>query len=190
MEPFPLHSARLTLNQPIASDIDRIAEYCSDPLFERFMATPWPYDRDNAGWFVSSHVPEAWSHGTEWTWAIREADDTPLLGIISVRLERGMVGYWLGAPHRGRGVMPEALGTVIDAIFERTTLDTLRWECVVGNHASCRVAQKAGFVFTGERPGTVPGRDGVCVLSWTGELHRDGSRPPSQQWPLSSAPPR
>ncbi|HXH34172.1 MAG TPA: GNAT family N-acetyltransferase [Plantibacter sp.] len=183
MDPFSLHTERLVLGQPTASDIDDIAGYCTEPEFERFMTTPWPYEREDARFFVDEHVPRGWSSGTEWTWSIREADGENVLGVVGVRMNSGMVGYWLGRPHRGRGIMPEALEAVIDAVFERSDWSEVRWECVVGNTASMRVAEKLGFRFTGAALGIVPGRDGALVESWTGRLGRDDDRSAQPGWP-------
>ena len=57
MHPFELTTARLVLNQPNADDVEDIARYCTDPLFEQFMVTPWPYERQHAEWFVEQAVP-------------------------------------------------------------------------------------------------------------------------------------
>lgn len=173
MQPFDLGTPRFVLDQPAASDIDDIATYCADPVFESFMVTPWPYERSHAASFVEEYVPGGWDRGDEWTWAIREAPDGPLLGVVGVRLGTGMIGYWVGAPHRGRGVMPEAVDAVADAFFARTDADQMLWECVVGNEASRRVAEKSGFRMTGERPGTIPARGGSDAPAWTGVLTRD-----------------
>lgn len=184
MDPFVLRTDRLVLDQPGGRDIDDIARYCTDPVFERYLVTPWPYERAHAEGFVNDYVLSGWSSGSEWTWAIRMDAGAPLLGVVGVRLASGMVGYWLGAAHRGRGILPEALGVVIDAVFERTDRERVLWECVVGNVASMRVAQKCGFRFTGEAPGLILGRDGSPTLSWTGELDREGPREPTADWPI------
>lgn len=136
MDAFPLETARLTLDQPTAADVDDIARFCAEPVFDRFMVTPWPYERQHAVGFIEEYVPNGWAQNTEWTWAIREHGAADLLGVISVRLDGGMVGYWLGALYRGRGILPEALETVVDAVFARTELDRVRWECTRGNVAS------------------------------------------------------
>ncbi|MBT8796521.1 GNAT family N-acetyltransferase [Microbacterium flavum] len=183
MSPFPLPTERLMLDQPTDADVDTIAGFCTDPVFERFMVTPWPYEREHAVGFVDEYVPAGWAQDTEWTWAIRAHDSAPLLGVLSVRKAGGMVGYWLGAPHRGHGILPEALGAVIDAVFARTELDRVRWECTVGNLASMRVAQKCGFRFTGEHTGRIPARDGSPILAWNGELLRTDDRTPKPGWP-------
>lgn len=183
MTPFSLRTARLVLNQPTLADVDDIARYCADPVFEHYMTTPWPYTRDDAVGFIGGYVADGWAEDREWTWAIRDSDAGPLRGVIGVRVPWGMVGYWLGAEHRGRGLMPEALDAVIDATFARTAIDEVLWECVLGNVASMRVAQKSGFRYTGAQPGQVRGRDGGQSASWTGALGRDDDRSPKPGWP-------
>jgi len=189
MTPFSVRTARLVLNQPTIADADDIIAYCSDPVFEHYLTIPWPYTRDDAVGFVEGYVAEGWAENREWTWAIRDADAGPLLGVIGVRMERGMVGYWLGAEHRGLGILPEALAAVIDAVFARTDLDEVHWECILGNVASMRVAKKAGFRYTGVQLGQVRGRDGRQSTSWTGVLRRDDDRAPKEGWPdIASSP--
>lgn len=189
MTPFSLRTRRLLLDQPSAADVDDITASCSDPLFERFLVTPWPYERVHAEGFVGQYVPRAWASDTEWTWAVRDGGG-PLAGVLSVRLPSGMVGYWLGAAHRGRELMPEALDAAIAAVFARTALDEVLWECVLGNVSSLRVAQKTGFRYTGEADGRVPGRDGRPKRSWTGCRRRDDDGAPTQGWPDVSLLPR
>ncbi len=183
MTPFVLRTARVVLDHPTSADVDDIARYCSDPVFERFLTIPWPYTRADAVSFIDDFVPTGWADDREWTWAIRAAGSPALQGVIGIRLDSGMVGYWLGREHRGRGILPEALTTLVDAVFARTDLEAVRWECVLGNVASLRVAQKCGFRFTGVGPGEVRGRTGEQSASWTGVLHRDDDRTPKSGWP-------
>lgn len=185
MEPFSLRTARLVLDPPRSEDIDLTAAYCTDPEFERFMAaTPWPYERHHAEWFIEEFVPQAWAEGAEWTWAIRGADAGPMLGIVGMRLRSGMIGYWIGKPHRGFGFMSEAAAAVVASTFERSAFDRVGWECVRGNVASLRVARRVGFRYTGEAPSTIPYRTGEHVPLWTGELLRGESREPKSGWPV------
>jgi len=183
MEPISLSTERLTLDQPTMSDVDDITASCSEPVFETFMVTPWPYERQHAEFFVQDFVPRGWSSGDEWTWAIRRKGVETMLGAIGVRMSSGMVGFWLGGPHRGQGVMPEALTAVVDAVFELSDRSEVLWECVRGNSASLQVAKKVGFRFTGEAPGTILGRDGSASRSWTGRLTRTNDRNPQSGWP-------
>ncbi|BDZ45833.1 GNAT family N-acetyltransferase [Naasia aerilata] len=190
MTPVVLRTDRLVLDQPLEEDVDDIVRYCQDPLFERYLTVPWPYGRADAESFVREFVPQGWMDGRECTWALRLRDEGALLGVVAFRSERSDLGYWLGAPFRGRGYMSEAVAAVVDFAFQ-SGVPLVRWECLVGNTASATLARKAGFAFTGEAPSSVPYRDGSFPASWHGVLHASQQRPAgssqlrqSLQWPL------
>lgn len=179
--PVALGSGTLALDQLAAADIRLITEYCQDPLFEHYMTLPWPYQRSDAEFFVSEFAPTGWSSGNEATWALRA--EGRFLGVIGLRRPSGMIGFWLGAEHRGQGWMPRAVTAVVDWAFASGYADPVRWECVVDNLASMSVARKAGFTFTGTGPATVTSRDGSHPESWHGELRSADSREPKPGWP-------
>ena len=183
MHPIVLETERLWLDQPRSDDRERIVEYCRDPLFEKFMTLPWPYKQQHADFFVNDLVPRGWANGSELTWGLRAAPDSPLLGSIGWRAERGDIGYWMGAPHRGTGLMTEAVGAVVDWLFAEHGVKAIAWECVVGNAASVSVARKSGFRFTGERPTELTFRDGSHPASWHGILLASDDREPKSGWP-------
>lgn len=55
------------------------------------------------------------------------------------------VGYWLGIPYWGRGLIPEAVRALMRRAFGPLGLENL-WCCsYAGNHNSLRVQQKCGF---------------------------------------------
>ena len=59
------------------------------------------------------------------------------------------LGYWLGAPYRGHGVMTEAIRAFTDAAFETLELTRIFAVPFADNVASCRALEKAGFVLEG-----------------------------------------
>ena len=181
MIPVALTTPRLVLDQPTAADVDATAEYCTDPLFERYLTTPWPYTRSDAEGFIGSHVPAGWASDGEYTWALRV--DGEFAGVIGARTGRSDVGFWLGAPFRGHGYMAEALGAVADFWFGLRH-PALRWECVVGNAASAATARAAGFAYTGVAPADVVARDGSRPPSWHGILRASDARDRKPGWPL------
>jgi RimJ/RimL family protein N-acetyltransferase len=181
MRPIPLHSAVLRLDQPVLADAPRMFEYCQDPVFERFLTVPWPYNESDAETFISRYIPGAWRSDEEYTWALRAGGQ--FLGVISLRVPTGSIGFWLGAQHRGHGYMPEAVRLVADWAFENHIVEFLQWECLVGNQASARVARKAGFTFTGTGASVAPYRDGSHPLSWQALLRSDDDRAPKPGWP-------
>lgn len=68
------------------------------------------------------------------------------------------VGYGIAASRRGRGLATRIVRLVADEVLEREHLAE-RLEAVIDptNHASVRVATKAGFLYEGVRRGVVPG---------------------------------
>jgi len=180
MIPITLTTERLLLDQPTLADVALIAEYCSDPLFETFMNTPWPYERKHATQFVESYVPIGWEDDREYTWALR-ADGT-FLGVIGYREATRDIGYWLGKPHRGRGYMTEASTAVVDWLFDRGKR-TLTWECIPGNDASASVARKLGFAYTGTGPSALTSRDDSTAVAWHATLNSTDDRTVKDGWP-------
>ena len=185
MDRYALRSERLLLDAPIESDIDDIERYCQDPIFEQFLTIPWPYRRADAVFFVKEFVPKGWATGDEQTWAIRFEEGGQALGVVGIRIPTGNLGFWLGAEHRGQGIMPEAVALVANRMFA-DGLRELHWECVVGNTASASVARTSGFRFDGSAPATIPSREGKPVESWHGTLRSTDDRSEKPGWPSTA----
>lgn len=183
MKPVVLVTERLVLDQPDDHDIETITEFCVDPLFEKFLVTPWPYRREHAEGFVLELIPKGWATDAEYTWALRLGPSEPLLGVIGVRTDRQDLGFWMGAPHRGRSYLPEAAGAVMDWAFAEAGFERLTWEAFVGNTSSAAVARKLGFTFTGVADSEIPARDGTFPPAWHGILSASDSRDEKPGWP-------
>src|ERR1700722_16795860 len=87
-----------------------------------------------------------------------------LAGSVSIRglgdaVASCEVGYRVTAPARGRGIAARAVDAVCEWTFRlprRRPLERLGLLHSVGNHASCRVAEKAGFPFSAVLPPLLP----------------------------------
>jgi RimJ/RimL family protein N-acetyltransferase len=168
MRPLVLRTARLVLDLPRLDDADLVTRYCQDPLFERYLTTPWPYSRSDAEEFLGTYVPDSWASGIELTWAIRRAPGAPVLGMIGVRETQHELGFWLGAEHRGAGFMSEAATAVAEWTLGGGIrgAKTVFWRAVEGNLASAKVARAAGFRRIEPADATVPTRDGGTLPAW------------------------
>ncbi|WP_353809203.1 GNAT family N-acetyltransferase [Agromyces sp. SYSU T00194] len=185
-DPVVLQTERLVLDQPRAADVDDIARYCTDPVFEHTVTTPWPYERRHAVGFVEEFVPNGWADRSERTWAIRRRERPELLlGVVGLRTARTSIGYWLGREHRGDGVMAEAARRVVAYAFDPAGLDAdqVAWEAVAGNVASARVARAAGFAFDPRDRRRVRLREGSSAPAWHAVAHRDPARGGAHAWP-------
>ena len=61
----------------------------------------------------------------------------------------GELGYWLGEPFWGRGIMTDAVRALTRHAFDTTQLRRLSAEVVSANAASQRVLEKAGYIREG-----------------------------------------
>jgi ribosomal-protein-alanine N-acetyltransferase len=83
--------------------------------------------------------------------------ETPLalvggLNVSNVRrgiAQTASIGYWIGAPYAGRGLMTEAVRAVIHFAFASVRLNRLEAACLPSNAASARVLAKTGFRLEG-----------------------------------------
>lgn len=57
------------------------------------------------------------------------------------------IGYWIGKPYWGRGLIPEAVIALLSRCFNNLTLDTVWCGYYDGNTKSKRVIEKCGFKF-------------------------------------------
>lgn len=60
-------------------------------------------------------------------------------------LREAEIGYWLGKPHWGRGLIPEAVTALLSRCFDELKLDAVWCAYYDGNDKSKRVCDKCGF---------------------------------------------
>lgn len=61
--------------------------------------------------------------------------------------DEGEIGYWIGVPYWGQGLIPEAVKEVLRFGFEEMGLTKMWCGYFEGNEKSRRVQEKCGFVF-------------------------------------------
>lgn len=149
-------------------DVPAVVAACRDPEIARWTTIPWPYGEHHAVEFVRA-ATDGRRRGTGVAFAMADPADDGLIGCISLvgvhwTTLVGTVGYWVAAEARGRGVARRALGLLSRWSFDRLGLERLQLDVVVGNHASCRVAEAAGYRREGVRRAALPGRDGRVDL--------------------------
>lgn len=57
------------------------------------------------------------------------------------------IGYWIGVPYWGRGLIPEAVRELMRYAFEELHMEKLWCGYFDGNAKSCRVQEKCGFIY-------------------------------------------
>ena len=175
-------TARLRLDAVAPSDVDRVLEYCADEELQGYVPVPIPYTHETAVGFVEGYAASA-----KHLWAIRQNEGGPLLGVIELKpneLASAELGFWLGRPHRGTGIMTEAAAAVVDFGFaaDGAALDRIWWCAVVGNAASAIVARRVGFRYEGLRRLALEHRD-RRLDGWFAALLSTDDRVPQPGWP-------
>ena len=87
---------------------------------------------------------------------VLEGTDAPIgsIGVLvgkesnfDIADDEGEIGYWIGVPHWGQGLIPEAMCELVRYCFEEIGLVKLWCGYFDGNEKSMRVQEKCGFTF-------------------------------------------
>ncbi len=169
-----LSDGRIGVRPVAPGDIPDIVAACRDPEIPRWTRVPSPYTREDAEQFLAVAAAEARA-GAGVALAVCDAASDRLIGTIGlmeVDRERGYgeIGYWTAAAARGRGATSGAVALLRAWAHSELGLSELEILCHSANLPSQRVAERAGFVATGEVravPRMPPGkRDGYRVFAW------------------------
>ncbi len=162
---FRIETRRLWLRWPTARDTEAILALAGDRAVAEMTARiPYPLDRATVDSFVID-VRRANAEGAALTLALAaRSAPTRVIGLVEIAREPGAqaahLGYWLGRPHWGAGLMSEGVDGLVHAFFAYAGGTSLIAEARLDNPASRRVLAKAGFVETEHRVRAVPLRGG------------------------------
>lgn len=112
---------------------------------------PFPYTVDDAEMFISSMLRA--EKDSQYAWAITV--DNKAIGSIGVFRKDNIhrytaeMGYYVAEPYWGKGIGTIAVKDVCSYIFKNTDILRIFAEPFANNDASCRILEKAGFVFEG-----------------------------------------
>lgn len=146
-----LHGTGFTLRGWHADDIPSLQKYADNPnVYNSLMdAFPHPYTTDDAVNWINLMQKQS----PILVFAIDLGGE--LVGGIGLEMRQDiyskapLIGYWLGEPFWGRGIMTEAVKLVADYAFAKLDIVRLQAGILGNNPASMRVLEKAGFVKEG-----------------------------------------
>ncbi|GGV26209.1 GNAT family N-acetyltransferase [Streptomyces griseoflavus] len=162
--PIRLTAGPLTLRPWTPDDAGALAELYQDEALRRWAAAPVHDEASALRWVAEQRRGR--ETGERFAFAVEETGTAGARPAGNVVLKRpagdpaaAEVGYWTAAHARGRGVAPRALAALADWAFDTFAGEGLvRLELLhqVDNTASCRVAEKSGFVLSGVLPAAPP----------------------------------
>jgi RimJ/RimL family protein N-acetyltransferase len=135
-------------------DIPIVAPAFQDPGIGGENGMP-PFDEDELRAVLRETMPDLRARGVLFPYVIEDTSDGSILGGVTLRHFDPMrgtieVGYWLFAHARGRGLATRAVRTVAREAFA-SGLWRIEANVRIGNKASERVLERAGFTREGVR---------------------------------------
>ena len=191
-----LTAGDLTLRPLTQLDADDVTEACQDAETLRWLPIPRPYTLANAEWFIGTFAPAQRESGAGIVFAIECAGR--LVGAIDLKhvnwaSKVAEVGYWVAPWARGRGVASRATRALAEWAIRGHGFERVEIFAAMGNTASQRAAEKAGFVREGvaRNAGYVhDGRVDLVLFSLVrGDLHESDSSPQMSESPGVSPSP-
>ena len=142
---------RLLLRPWRESDAEDLYKYAKDPAVGPIAGWPPHTDVENSREIIRYIL------SAEGTFAVCLKEDEKPVGSIGLSTGKasnlhlpdteGEIGYWIGVPFWGRGLIPEAARELMRYGFEDKKLDKIWCGYFEGNDKSRRVQEKCGFVY-------------------------------------------
>lgn len=144
-----LRTPRFLLRQAQVGDAEPIARYLNDfEVAGNLARVPYPYHLGDAKAWLRTRLPNLPVEETNFS---IELPGDGLAGHVG--FHRGpqgpIIGYWLGRPFWGQGIMSEAVIASLDWFFSASTADTIYSGVFHFNAASLAIQNKLGFTQTG-----------------------------------------
>lgn len=134
------------------ADAEAFAALSSDPEAVQWSNGSPDYSAADAALFIAGDAEKGWESGKTLRWAIADDATDDLLGTVALhRVHAGgaELGIKLASGSRGTGVALRAVEQVLDYAFNERDLSVVHWYAKVGNWASRKLAQRAGFSLEG-----------------------------------------
>jgi ribosomal-protein-alanine N-acetyltransferase len=153
--PPTLETARLVLRAVTEADAEAIFAAASDPRVTEYTLFETHRTRDDTQTFLRSYAFPNYEQCVPDPFALALKDDpATLIGCLGGRWNTQAnqcveFGYWLAAPHWGKGPATEAARAVIPYLFEEMSPERVQAHCMAPNVSSARVLEKAGLTYEG-----------------------------------------
>lgn len=160
MNRIHLETERLILRPWTEDDAPSLFEYASNPVIGPIAGWPPHTSVENSREIIRTvfAVPETYA-------VVLKATGKPV-GSVGIMFGDGLhsavmdagdaeIGYWIGEPWWGQGLIPEALRRLLRRCFVELGIKTVWCGYYDGNMKSRRVMEKCGFVFHHTETGKV-----------------------------------
>ncbi|WP_084587729.1 GNAT family N-acetyltransferase [Devosia riboflavina] len=144
-----IETDRLILRAPRAQDAEPIAKYLNDfEVAGNLARVPFPYLLSDAKAWLRTRHSDVEADDANFTIEIKGEGYVGHIG-FHPGPDGPVIGYWLGKPFWGRGIMTEAAIASLDWFFDTTNAPVVYSGVFHFNHASLAIQQKLGFTQSG-----------------------------------------
>lgn len=147
-----IYTERLILRPWLESDAESLFKYAKDPDIGPIAGWPPHTSVENSLAIIRTvfAAPETYA-------VVLKETDEPIgcCGIMfanslhSAKMNQGdgEIGYWIGKPYWGQGLIPEAMNALLSRCFNELNLEVVWCGYYDGNLKSKRVCEKSGFKY-------------------------------------------
>lgn len=148
-----LNTTRLELRRIRESDDRDMFEYTSNPSISKFLSWSPHTEIAQTQRYISSLLEE-YSSIHSYAWALELKELNKFIGIvrifdISFGNKRGELSYILNPSFQGKGLITEAIKSVLKFCFKEIGLNRIQAKCTSDNYASEKVIRNVGMSFEG-----------------------------------------
>lgn len=142
---------QIQLSEFRPSDKSALIDHLNDrDIYDRTLRIPFPYTEKDADDWLALYAKITEQQGRPVHFAIRSADEALIggCGFSDFQLgksHRAEIGYWLGKPYWGRGIMTAVVERLCQLAFGEFGLVKILAHVHLHNSASARVLEKCGF---------------------------------------------
>lgn len=146
-----LETERLILRPWSESDAESLYEFAKDPRVGPIAGWPVHTSIENSKQIIRDVL------SADETYAIVQKGEEKAIGSIglmigeksnlNIRYDEAEIGYWIGVPYWGKGMVPEAVEELMKYAFEKAGILKIWCGYFDGNEKSKRVQEKCGFKY-------------------------------------------
>lgn len=144
-----LETQRLLLRPWEETDAEALYEYAKDPAVGPIAGWPVHTSVENSREIIRTVLSQPETYAVVLKETGKPVGSIGLMigkySNLSVGEDEGEVGYWIGKPYWGQGLIPEAVRELMRYGFENLQLRVLWCAYFEGNEKSRRVQEKCGF---------------------------------------------
>ncbi|MDO5425957.1 MAG: GNAT family N-acetyltransferase [Eubacteriales bacterium] len=144
-----LETNRLVLRPWEESDAEALYRYAKDPQVGPIAGWPVHTSVENSREIIRDVLSEPETYAVVLKETQEPVGSAGLMlqgrGNVPLKEDEGEIGYWIGVPYWGQGLIPEAVRELLRYGFEELHLNRIWCGAYEGNQKSIRVQKKCGF---------------------------------------------